>query len=73
MSNVTPPYPTPTKPYKAVGAFVASLLIALYFQLSEKGETLNTMNTNEWILTLLAAFAVTAVTYGIPNPAKRSV
>lgn len=70
--TVTPPYPTPTKPYKAVGTAIATFLLALYFQLSEKGETLHTMNTNEWILTLLATFAVTAVTYGIPNPAKRA-
>lgn len=68
--TVTPPYPTPTKPYKAVAAFVGSFVVALYFQVSEKGESLNTMNTKEWILTVLAAFAVTAVTYGIPNPAK---
>lgn len=70
MSTNTPPYPTPTKPYKAIAAFVGSFVVALFFQLSEKGESLHTMNVNEWILTLLAAFAVTAVTYGIPNPAK---
>lgn len=69
--TVTPPPPTPTKPYKAIAAGFGTFLIALYFQLSEKRETLDTLNTNEWILTLLAAFVMAAVTWGIPNPAKR--
>jgi hypothetical protein len=68
--TVTPPSPTPTKPYKAVATGIGTFLIALYFQLEGRRETLDTLTVSEWLLTLLGAFVVAAVTWGVPNPAK---
>jgi hypothetical protein len=69
--TVSPPSPTPAKPFKAVASGIGTFIIALWFQVNERRESLDTLNTNEWILTFLAAAAMSAIVWGVPNPAKR--
>lgn len=70
MTNVTPPPPTPTQPYKAIVAGVLTFLTALYFELQGR-ETVEGMNASEWIMVFLGAIVVAGATWAVPNPAKR--
>lgn len=57
----------PLKPWKAVGSFVATVIVALYFELKGR-ETLEGMRLDEWFMVLLAALVVAITTFIIPNP-----
>lgn len=70
MTPVTPPPPTPTKPYKAIVAGVLSFVGALYFELQPRAETLDTMTFGEWFMVILAAVVISGATWFVPNPAK---
>lgn len=70
MTTPTPPPPTPTQPYKAIVSFIGTLFVSLWLQLQGR-ETVNSMTASEWIVTFIAAAAVAALTWGVPNPAKR--
>lgn len=57
----------PSRPYKAVVAFLGTFLVSLFAALQDKTE-LDTMSVNQWILVILGALVSAAVTYGVPNP-----
>lgn len=67
--SVTPAPPTPTKPYKAIAAFVLTFL-ALLLQSLEPGAEHHPVSTTEWIVTILGALVSAGVVYGVTNPAK---
>ena len=69
MTNVTPPAPTPTKPNKAILAFVLSFLGALLAQLSDYTE-FGDLTPLQWLIALVTAIVVAGGVYAVPNPAK---
>lgn len=71
MSNVTPAPPTPTKPYKAVVAFVLAFLTALYATLQGRTD-LDTMKVGDWLIVILGAVVTAGAVYVTTNPAKTS-
>lgn len=69
MTTNTPPYPTPTKPYKAVVTFLITFVGALYWSLQGR-ETLDSMSAAEWVLVIISALVVAGGAYITPNPPK---
>lgn len=69
MTNVTPPPPTPTQPYKAVVAGVLAFLGALLIELRGR-ENLESMTTMEWLIIIIAAIVTAGATWAVPNPPK---
>jgi hypothetical protein len=70
MANVTPPAPTPTQPYKAVLAFVLSVVALVWADLQGKEEW-GTLGFQDWVSIIVPAVLVAAGVWVIPNPAKR--
>lgn len=58
------------RPWKAVGTFLATMVVALFYDLKGK-ETLEGMTVTEWFMVVLGALVVAIVTYVIPNPLVR--
>lgn len=67
--GVTPPPPTPTKPYKAIIAFVLAFLGALYTITADRTD-LDTLGAKGWLTVILTAAITAGATYVVPNPAK---
>jgi len=66
---VTPPPPTPTKPYKAIVAGVLGFLFMLWVNLNGRPD-LGHMGWQDWLIVILGTLATGGGTYAIPNPAK---
>lgn len=69
MDNVTPAPPTPTKPYKAIAAFIVTFL-GLLVQSLEPGAEHHPVSATEWAVTIVGALVAAAAVYGVTNPAK---
>lgn len=67
--SVTPAPPTPTKPYKAIAAFVLTFL-GLLIQSLEPTAKHHPVTTIEWVVTIVGALVSAGAVYGITNPAK---
>lgn len=62
---VATPANTPTKPYKAVAAFIFTFL-GLVIQAINGGD--DKFTVNEWIVIIIGSLVTTAAVYGITNP-----
>ena len=69
--SVTPPPPTPTKPNKAILAFVLSFLGSLLVQLSDYTE-FGDLTPLQWLIALVTAVVIAGGVYAVPNPANNS-
>lgn len=66
--SVTPAPPTPTKPYKAIAAFVLTFAGLIIQAISDKADT--KITSTEWIIIVVGALVTAGTVYGITNPAK---
>lgn len=64
-----PPTTVATKPYKAVAAFVLTILGLLWASLAGK-DTLDDMTLMEWLSIIVPVILTTGAVYGITNPPK---
>lgn len=70
MTHVTPPPPTPTKPYKAIAGFVLTFLAALLATVQGR-PTLEGMRLIDWFIVIGGALVSAGVVYGVTNPPTR--
>lgn len=57
----------PTKPYKAVVAFVLAFLTALYATLNGRAD-LDSMKLLDWAIVVLGAVVTAGAVYAVSNP-----
>jgi uncharacterized membrane protein len=58
-----------TKSYKTVTAFVLSVAVLIWTELSGKEEW-GTLNTQDWLTIVIPAVLVTAGVWVVPNPPR---
>ena len=66
---MTTPANTPTKPYKAVAAFVLTFLGTLLASIQGRKE-FGDLTALEWLIVIGTALVTTGVVYGLTNPPK---
>lgn len=69
MTGVTPAPPTPTKPFKAVAAFVLTFLGTLIASVQGKKE-FTELTLLEWLIIVGSALVTSGTVWGVTNPAK---
>jgi hypothetical protein len=65
------PATVPTKPYKAVVAFVLTFLGLIVQALTTHGDARNIAGS-EWLVIIVGSLVTTGAVYGITNPAASS-
>lgn len=68
MSTPTTPANPPTKPFKAIAAFLLTALGLVVQALIGRGDS--TITGREWFVIVAGAVVTAAVTYGVTNPPK---
>ena len=58
---------TPTKPYKAIAAFVLTFLGTLFASIQGRKE-FSELTALEWVIVIGTALVTTGAVYGITNP-----
>lgn len=71
MISMATPANVPTKPYKAVVAFVVLVIAALWNQL-QGIENWGTLGFQDWVAIVVPVIIGTAAVYGISNPPTTS-
>ena len=61
--------PPPTKPYKAVAAFVLAFIAAFVATLQGR-PTLDNMKLIDWVIIVGGALVTAGTVYGVTNPPK---